>query len=293
MQLLRPNIIDVSLFAMRTFCQTFGVDPHRLNDRAHVLPRVPTEHLDRWSDALDFYITAAVARQAQTFIFDSAQIMAFLAAVDRTLAPGDYQPPFPCMIVQFTQPIPEFDFLSGVRNSGLPPEAGDSVAGLVMGFPEEERTQVTMSAWYTSLATNRAVMEADGDGLLSAHTVSGQAMTEAAARDKQRILNLGMLCIAYINSPGIEVEHVAADLVVNRKRAAKGKRELPDYYVCRVRHERHVSVGEGQGTGRHVSFRFDVRGHMRRLPDGRMVWIRSHQRGVEHELYKPKAYRVD
>jgi hypothetical protein len=62
MQLLKPTIIDVSLFAVRTFCETFGVDPHRLTDTAYVRSRVPAERLDRWSDAVDFYITAAVAR---------------------------------------------------------------------------------------------------------------------------------------------------------------------------------------------------------------------------------------
>ena len=55
---------------------------------------------------------------------------------------------------------------------------------------------------------------------------------------------------------------------------------------CRV-------TGSGEPTCRHVSFRFDVRGHWRNLSDGRTVWIRPHQRGVEHDLYRPKAYKVE
>lgn len=292
MNLIKSDITRSCLVAVSSFCEHYGVDINRLADRAHIAQRVPPDQLNHWADALDFYITAATAQRAKTFIFDSAQIMAFVEAIDRKLAPGDYQPPFDEMIIQFSEPLVEQEFLTGIRTSGLPVEHGDRVLGLALGFPTEQRQNITMSAWFSSTSVNRAVMRIGGDGSLASETITG-TMQENAARDKQRILNLGMLCIAYINSPGIEIEHVEPDPAVNRKRIAKGKRELPDYYVCRVRHERRAGVGEGESTGRHVSFRFDVRGHFRRLADGRTTWIRAHQRGVDNELYKPKTYWVD
>jgi hypothetical protein len=135
-------------------------------------------------------------------------------------------------------------------------------------------------------------LDIKSDGVVAYNPIGGGG-NEAKARDKQRIANLGLLCLAYIHSPGIEVEHVEPDPAVNRKRVSKGKAELPDYYVCRVSKRRYVPGEAGAPSGRHVSFRFDVRGHFRRLPDGRTIWIRSHQRGVEHEFYRPKSYRVD
>lgn len=112
--------------------------------------------------------------------------------------------------------------------------------------------------------------------------------------DKQRIANLALLCLAYIHSPGVETEHVQADAATNKKRAAKGKRELPDYYICRVRRTRQEGR-EGGSSGKHVSLMFAVRGHFRRLEDGRTIWVRAHFRGLEHgeDSIKPKTYKVD
>ena len=197
------------------------------------------------------------------------------------------------MIIQFTDPIIEQEFLTGVRTSGLPVEHGDRVLGIVLGFPTEQRQNITMSARFQSTSVNRAVMAVGGDGTLAAETIAGGPTQENAVRDKQRILNLGMLCVAYINSPGVIIEHVKPDATANRKRVAKGKRELPDYYMCRVRRERRGKGDDSATTGRHVSFRFDVRGHFRRMADGRTIWVRAHQQGIDHELYKPKTYRVE
>lgn len=34
------------------------------------------------------------------------------------------------------------------------------------------------------------------------------------------------------------------------------------------------------------------RAHFRRLPDGRLIWARPHQRGLAHELYVPSVRKV-
>lgn len=183
--------------------------------------------------------------------------------------------------------------MTGYRTSGRDNEPGDHVAGLVMAFPAEGAEVANVAAWYTSTSVNRAAMPLAGDGSVATNFTVGSAANGEAVREKQRIANLGLLCLAYINSPGIEVTQVAPPAAINKRRARDGKKPFVDYYLCRVSHQRTAGAEESEPTGRHVTFRFDVRGHFRRLPDGRTVWIRPHQRGVEHDFYRPKAYRVD
>lgn len=294
MHLIKPDIVRTCEQAVTQFCRVSGLPTDdRLLQVQAIRPHLTPAQLAAYSDAVDFYITGFIARQAQTFIFDSRQIMAFLAAVDRQLAPGDYPAPFDCMIVQFTEPIPESEFLAGLRTSGRPNDAGDTVAGLIMAFPTDGASVANVVAWYASTSINRAAMPLNGDGSVSQEFTVGHGGPPEYVRDKQRIANLGLLCLAYLNSPGIEVARVETPTAINKRRVKDGKKPLEDYYLCRVVHERTAGAGEGEPTGRHVTFRFDVRGHFRRLPDGRTVWIRPHQRGVEHELYRPKAYRVE
>lgn len=294
MHLIKNDIVHVCDLAVTQFCRVFGLpaDDQLLNVQA-IRPHLTPEQLADYSDAVDFYVTGFIAAQAQTFVFDTAQIMEFLRAVDRQLAPGDYPPPFDCMIVQFTEPIPEFEFLSGLRTSGRAAEPGDHVLGLVMAFPGEGASVANVIAYYSSTSINRSAMPLSGDGSVSQEFTVGHGGPAEYARDKQRIANLGLLCLAYIDSPGIEVARVSTPAAINKRRARDGKKPLEDYYLCRVSHERAAAGAGGEATGRHVTFRFDVRGHFRRLPDGRTVWVRPHQRGVGHELYRPKTYRVD
>jgi hypothetical protein len=51
--------------------------------------------------------------------------------------------------------------------------------------------------------------------------------------------------------------------------------------------------GEGEGSGVKHGHRYDVAGHFRRLPDGRLIWVRPHQRGLAHELYVPSVRKVE
>lgn len=294
MRLIKPDVIAGCDAGVARFCRATGAPAdNRLLMVDQVRPLLPPHLLPAYSDAVDFFVTAFVARQAQTFIFDSAQIMEFLRAVDRTLPPGDYPAPFDCMLIQFTEPIPESEFLTGYRTAGQPRDDGDSVLGLVMAFPSGGASVANVVAWYSSTSINRAAMPLAGDGSVATSFTVGSASNTEAVRDKQRIANLGLLCLAYINSPGIEVARVEPPAAVNRRRAKDGKKPLDDYYLCRVSHERAAAGSAGDPSGRHVSFRFDVRGHFRRLPDGRTIWVRPHQRGLENELYRPKTYRVE
>lgn len=290
MQLLTPDIIEVARQAVGAYSARLGVRDLSQVDPRRLPPRLAADY----STAMDFAAAAYIAAQARTFLFDIEQIRAFLPALDRRIAPAAHPLPFPSMFVQFSRGLDERLFTSGLRVSGSI-EQSDEVLGLLISEPAQGGTFVNVIAWYASTSINRVQLDAAGDGSIEYRPsdVLPSSDRQAMRRDKQRIATLGMLCLAYINSPGIEVERVAPDAAVNRRRVARGKRELPEYYVCVVRHERVAgSDGEAAAAGRHVSFRFDVRGHFRTLRDGRTVWVRPHQRGLEHERYKPKAYDV-
>lgn len=295
MRLITTDIADISERVITEFCKRHQVPPQRLYDVAHYSAQFTGEALRDYSHALDFGATGWIAMRAKTFLFNSDQIMAFLAAIDRRLPPGDYPAPFQFVCIQFSSGIDEKLFTSGLRSSGNV-EAVDEILGLIIAVPDEAPGHQFMNvvAWYKSTSINRVQVSVSGGGEIEYRplddTIADKA--EQLYRDKQRLANLALLCLAYINSPGIEIEHIEPDAAMNRKRAAKGKRELPDYYICRVS-KRRLDGEEDSATGRHVSFRFDVRGHFRRLQDGRTIWIRPHQRGLENEVYVPKAYRVD
>ena len=110
----------------------------------------------------------------------------------------------------------------------------------------------------------------------------------------EKIRNLAIACIGYINCENIYL-HKEGEVpdAVNRKRAKQGKKVLEPYYTCRIRGVQYDSNGEPTGEGAHHGFRYDVRGHFRKLTTGKTTWVRPHQRGLQHELYVPKTYVVE
>ena len=68
---------------------------------------------------------------------------------------------------------------------------------------------------------------------------------------------------------------------------------LEPYYVCRIRGVQYDSAGNPAGEGSKHGIRYDVRGHFRRMTNGKTTWVRAHQRGLANELYIPKTYVVD
>lgn len=104
----------------------------------------------------------------------------------------------------------------------------------------------------------------------------------------------------FLTSPAVSLEERKPSEKLNRKRAKAGKAPLPGWYEIAYKKSRSRPAETGSGADgpafRH-SFRYDVRGHFkhfRRGPlAGPVVWVPPHQRGLQNELYKPKAYRVD
>jgi hypothetical protein len=105
---------------------------------------------------------------------------------------------------------------------------------------------------------------------------SATGVTADHVRNKERLCNLAIACIAYINCENITLERQTVPEKVNRKLARKGKQVLEEYYLCHLRTSRG-ETGEGSGSGH--GYCYGLRGHFRRLPDGKLMWVRAHQRG--------------
>lgn len=254
----------------------------------------------RVNDHTDTIATLHMLEDAHVIIFDSEQALALVPAIRRFAYDLDFRLPFPSVIFQFSEPIPETDILA--QEKGEP----DRILALVVSQTENDVNNA--SVWFESSSVNRAQWlnesvtplsisptaieeEADDTDLFITENLTP---TEVKIRNKEIIRLLACAMVAYINCENITLERQAVDERINRKRTAKGKRPLEPYYTVRVRgvrYDENVQRSLGDAV-RHVSFRFDVRGHFRRLPDGRLTWVRAHQRGLQHERYIPKAYEV-
>ena len=118
MHLIKNDIVDIANRTVSAFCGMYNLAPQELYDVARLTKRFNEQQLAEYSHALDFGAAGWIAAQAQTFVFDAEQILAFTSAIDRRLPPGNYPAPFDFMCIQFTQGIDEKLFTTGMRSSG-------------------------------------------------------------------------------------------------------------------------------------------------------------------------------
>lgn len=248
------------------------------------------------NDHTDTIATMHMLEDAQVILFDSEQALALVPAIRRFADDLDFRLPFPSVMFQFSEPIPETAILAQERDEP------DRILALIV--TQTEHGINNASVWFESTAVNRAQWdnesaaplriaptameeEADSDLLITDNLTPA----EIKIRNKEIVRLLACALVAYVNCENIALERQAVDEKINRKRQAKGKRRLEPYYTVIMRgvaYEQH----EPSSSGRQVSFMFPVRGHFRRLESGKTIWIRTHFRGLTHgtESVKPKVY---
>jgi hypothetical protein len=281
--------------------------PHLIRTRivemlAPLVERTDERMLNRLprADALSVYDLIAayrVARQAHTILFSTEQALALLPALERfTAALAHHHLPFPATILQFTTPIAEADLLPYPEVLPDPVAAAttdDHILALLLSQEEAEDGTLlnTAGAWFQSGAVNRVAWPNDPHAHLE---LPDPDLPDAAGRlaNKQALRALAIACIAYINCENITLAHQPADAKLNRSRISKGKKPFDDYHLCRLVTRRGQEGGEPAEAGHGPGHRFDVRGHFRRLPNGKLTWVRAHQRGLAHELYVPSVQKV-
>lgn len=300
MYLIKNQIIEIGSKLLPLFCAENNIPLNLAYATTEALPYIPPHLFEEYAHAIDFTAASEIAKRAQTLIMDTNQVLQFIRGIDRKLAPGNYPIPFNWMSIQFTgDGIPENLFTTGLTPSGdtIP---NDTITAILFGLPNTQPNDpdshfLSIVAWYKSTAMNRILLPLQGDGTIADHTLKGEGMDTLRYEDKQRLANLAMMCIAYITTPGVTIMLSAVDPKINRKREAKGKRILEDYYECLWTGNQNRIIrppNPNPGTGTPHSFRYDVCHHWRTLRDGRVIWIPDHQRGLDHETYKPKVYRV-
>lgn len=300
MKLIRDGIRNNATRLAALFFGLKKIPVGRWFDEEYVVSRLRSqEELWSYRDAIDATVVNFFAKRAKTFIFSSKVLLDL--PLNKSLEPGHYIAPFPELILQFTEPIPETSLgLTGALPSGNI-KLDDEVVGLVVGWPPEsgggpfykDENLINVTAYYKSTSFNRCLLYIDGDGSVDYERAVG-GYVPGGKEDKQIIVNLALWCIAYLNSPKIEIEIVAgASEAVNRKREKSGKNKLEDYYILKVRDERIKYTPSPAGIlriGSKHSFKYDVKSHPRKLSTGKMIIIPAHQRVLENEVYRPKVY---
>jgi len=117
------------------------------------------------------------------------------------------------------------------------------------------------------------------------------------AETQQVVLRFLVHMVNFLSSPSVKLVRCEPDVALQKARQKRGKEPLPGWYEITYR---KVCGDYTKGTVSQKlwehSFRYDVRGHFKRFDKGRMagrvLWCPPHQRGLKHDLYKPKVYRA-
>jgi hypothetical protein len=275
----------------------------------------PADVIEKWeSDYAGWWMLDQVIDPCQTIIFSAEQAEIFSEVTKDYTDLLDYRLPFSDTFIQFTRPIPvkninkrelgigEGDDLVGLvlRQVVIDQEVQDAVLSGRYHFPEKSAPlgsylNIGVAIWSDFEQSLFGWVSGSTDELLSSHV--DDLLSPADPRTQINRMKIGfkwlaISCIGYINCENIYLhKEGGATEAINAKRERKGKGRLDPYYVCRIRGVQYDGNGE-TGTGAAHGIRYDVRGHFRRLSNGKTTWVRPHQRGLANELYVPKTYLV-
>jgi hypothetical protein len=97
--------------------------------------------------------------------------------------------------------------------------------------------------------------------------------------------------VLYMMAKSIEIISEPLPRNVRRNMERKG---IPNpWHIVRVEPRIVKRGGIPTEEGSSHGFRYDVMGHVRCLPSGEFIWVKPHQRGLQHELYIPKISKFE
>ncbi len=240
----------------------------------------------RRADFVNMYALGAILLHAKTILFPAEQAAVFAALSHDYTDRLNYALPFPEVLIEFIDPVP----IDSQQLLGIALCQDVIERNKFEKFISETGIEVTGK---TELPESSEVHQAIGVYMDGFTKVIWQVNNRKIMFDKDadaKLKNLAIACIGYINCENVTLERQEVDEKINRKRLAKGKKSLDPFYLTKIKGYQYDNGERGAPTGQHVSYRFDVRGHFRRYESGKTVWVKPHQRGLEHELYKPKVY---
>lgn len=115
-------------------------------------------------------------------------------------------------------------------------------------------------------------------------------------RTRMRMIDWAVHTVNFLSSPSVKLVRQEPDAALQKARARKGKPPLPGWYE--IAYAKHIQDYSGrkiaEGKAWEHGYRYDVRGHFKHFAKGimagRVIWCPPHQRGLKHELFKPKGY---
>lgn len=219
-----------------------------------------------------------------------------------------YSPlPFPAIVFQLTEPI---QATQHITHDGVEPLGGNQeVIAIIVGRHIAPDMKTVTDIAYTTIRMNTAppkhitfyenawdsfsgVPKMDPKHLLSIKPLAAKLIAERF----RLVRNLVYL----INNQVDLKEHEAAKPRQKTTQKEHARTAPRRYYTCALRPHRPMpeqdpeqTPAPSQPTGRHVGYEFDVIGHWRRYKSGKVVWIKSHRRGIDQGPYIPKVYTLD
>lgn len=243
---------------------------------------------------------------AKTLLFPTSQAEVFLSVSQEYTEQLDYKLPFPVVFVQFSEPM-------AVNVPYRGEYKPDQILFMVISQFElsendvNEQHRQSMNTPFSLLKVSPRLKPGILNGITAIYSdmniLSFSWMADShdefvsgslyGVDEYQHMLKrLAISIIGYINCENVYLEKQGeVDDAINRKREKKGKSRLEPYYICRIKGVQYD--GHATGEGSKHSIRYDVRGHFRRMTNGKTIWVRPHQRGLQNELYIPKTYKVD
>lgn len=115
---------------------------------------------------------------------------------------------------------------------------------------------------------------------------------------RAKMIGWAIHLINFLSSPSVKLVHNEPPKELQRARQRRGQEPLPGWYEITYRkHVQEYTKSKMSTKKWEHSFRYDVRGHFKRFERGpmagRVIWCPPHQRGLKHELYRPKGYRTE
>lgn len=111
-----------------------------------------------------------------------------------------------------------------------------------------------------------------------------------------RLMTFTIHLINFLSSPSVKLVRQEPSAALQKQRQRRGKQPLPGWYEITYRQVIQDYTKDKIATGVHHGFRYDVRGHFKTFTRGpmagRVIWCPAHQRGLQHQLYKPKRYQI-
>lgn len=191
--------------------------------------------------------------------------------------------PYPQTVVEFIVEGPESEGRIGTRIWTLAMEQVDEETIHVGVFSmRPDGTQRAMACGYF-LSVDGATV--DTEYCRHMHNMSEEAIAAVVGPTA----NGAVAFLLALQCKGVGRELRKGPKLINRKRVAKGRPPIDDFWVLTI-----SSGGSGEGSGGGTSPRMHWRrGHIRRLPSGALTWVRHCMVGRAENGRIEKEYRLN